>query len=301
MNIIQLYQDYNIDYLTEGHKHCSIGWVNTPCPFCTGNPGYHLGVPINGGVFSCRRCGLHPPVKTLSKLLNISEHEARKLFIQYVGISVAKSVQVKIKKKKHKLPSNTGPLTEAHKRYLRNRGFDPEYLEEKWGLLGTGIFSKLDGLDYSRRVLAPFIWDEEEVTFQARDITGKHALKYLACPKAREEIHHKHILYGNQAAWGDLGICVEGITDVWRFGDASFATLGIKYTPVQMRLIAKTFKVVAVCFDDEPQAIAQAEDLIADLQFRGLTAWRVPIVGDPGGMNQKDADKLVKQILKTKL
>ena len=43
MDVLRLYQDYGVDHLTEGHKHCRDGWVNTPCPFCSGNDGYHLG------------------------------------------------------------------------------------------------------------------------------------------------------------------------------------------------------------------------------------------------------------------
>ena len=45
MDIVQLYQDHNVDFMTEGHPHCRPGWVNTVCPFCTGNPGYHLSSP----------------------------------------------------------------------------------------------------------------------------------------------------------------------------------------------------------------------------------------------------------------
>jgi hypothetical protein len=43
MDIIGLYRDFGIEHRTEGHKHCRPGWVNTECPFCTGNAGLHLG------------------------------------------------------------------------------------------------------------------------------------------------------------------------------------------------------------------------------------------------------------------
>lgn len=43
MDIVRLYHDYGVDHRTEGHKHCRPGWVNTECPFCEGNKGFHLG------------------------------------------------------------------------------------------------------------------------------------------------------------------------------------------------------------------------------------------------------------------
>jgi len=67
-----------------------------------------------------------------------------------------------------------------------------------------------------------------------------------------------------------------------------------------MRLIAKTFKRVAVTFDFEPQAQAQARKLVSELRFRGRDAFLVEgIQDDPGKMKQSEADYLVKQILKT--
>ncbi len=62
--------------------------------------------------------------------------------------------------------------------------------------------------------------------------------------------------------------------------------------------MVKNFRRIAVCFDDDPQAIVQANKLVSELRMRGIEAFRVPIVGDPGAMSQADADKLVKEIMK---
>ena len=69
MDIIRLYRDYGIDHKAEGHKHTRPGWVNTECPFCTGNPGMHLGWNLKEEYFFCWRCGWHAPITTLSELL----------------------------------------------------------------------------------------------------------------------------------------------------------------------------------------------------------------------------------------
>jgi len=298
MDVIQLYQDYSVNFLTEGHKHCRPGWVNTPCPFCTGNPGYHLGFELSSSYYVCWRCGWHPIDESLAKLLNVSRQEAVKIAKAYGNTIVYVRPPVSITKKvDHKLPSNVGPMGIMHRIYLDKRKFDPEKLEREWNLLGTGPVSLLDGLDYKFRIVIPFIWDYKEVSFDSRDITGKHFAKYMACPKERELIPHKRILYGKQELWKSTGIIVEGPTDTWRLGVYSCATSGIKFTPKQVRVIAKAFKRVAVCFDDDPQAIEQANKLVSELKFRGVDAFRVDIEGDPGAMKQSEADYLVKQLI----
>lgn len=297
MNILQFFQDYKIQYQTEGHKHCRPGWINTSCPFCSGNTGLHLGATLNGSHFYCWRCGWHPTQEVISKLLNIHKEKAKQIVREY-NMLVEASAQpaIKIRTKAHKLPSGICPLLPQHTNYLKQRKFDPTYLEKQWGLLGTGPISLLDEINYRHRIIAPIIWEGKQVTFQARDITEKHTLKYMACPKDRELIHHKHILYGKQEKWGATGICVEGITDVWRFGESSFCTFGIEFTLYQIRIMAKQFKRIAVIFDDDPQAKRQAAKLIAELGFRGVDAFKIEIQGDPGDMSEDDAQHLVKSI-----
>jgi len=296
MNILQLYDDFNIPYDTEGQKNSQTGWINITCPFCDDSSN-HLGYNISGDYFNCWRCGSHPIKKTLAKLLNLSQQEAQKIIKQYGGKTYTKEPVVKIRAKAHKFPSGVGMMKSHHKRYLANRGFDPDRLEDEWNLFGTGPVALLDGIDYKHRIMVPIYWNGEQVSFQARDITNRHKLKYIACPKDRELILHQSILYGKQDRWGTTGICVEGVTDVWRFGDQSFATFGIKIMPKQLRLIATIFKRVAVVFDDDKWAEWNSCTLVNELKFRGVDAFRVPIEGDPGSMKQDDADHLIKQLL----
>lgn len=301
MDILRLYQDYSVSYQTEGHKHCRPGWVNTECPHCTGNPGLHLGYNLQGDYYVCWRCGFHPIAPTIAKLIHVGEPKARTIIHQY-GLLIpthTKESKVKIRAKAHRLPSNTVPLQRNHKRYLESRGFDPDLLEREWNLLGTGPYSKLDNTHYKHRIIIPFFWDTQQVSFDSRDITGKDQNRYKACPKDRELVPHKEILYGKQSKWKDTGICVEGPTDVWRLGVNSFATSGIKYTPKQVRVMAKSFKRIWVMFDDDPQALVQAKKLVSELRFRGVEAmlFESIIASDPGSMKQNDADYLIKQLI----
>lgn len=300
MSYEQLLIDFGVRYQTEGHKHCRPGWANMPCPFCTGNPGLHLGMELQTGRFYCWRCGGKNPVKAISSVAGINEHDARAVLQKYRHIKTRPAKQdhrIKFHPLKH--PSGTGPLRQQHKRYLENRRFDPAYLEQEWELLGTGPVSSLDDIDYKHRVLAPIYWNSKEVTFQTRDITNKSQVKYMACPKNREEIHHKNILYGKQSAWGDVGICVEGITDVWRLGPKAFATFGIEFKLEQVMQIYKAnFKRVVIIFDDDPQAVKQAKKLATKIKGFGISVGIETIKGDPGDMDQDDANHLVKEVLR---
>lgn len=299
MDIVRLYKDFGVTYYTEGHKHTRPGWVNTECPFCTGNVGVHLGWNVVEEYYVCWRCGWHPPLKTLSAILELPQQKVREIVVHY---GVNRSVlNYKAKdKKEFRLPTGVQELGESHKEYLLSRKFNPDTIQKLWGVKATGPISKIDKISYKFRIVIPFFWNGEMVSFDSRDITGKQKEKYQACPKEYEKVEHKHILYGNQEAWQSTGIGVEGPTDVWRMGELSCATSGIKYRPEQVKVIAHTFKRFAVVFDDDPQAIVQANKLVAELRFRGVDSWREPIKGDPGGLSDKDAKELVNRIMKRK-
>jgi hypothetical protein len=302
MDVLRLYQDYGIEHLTEGHKHCRPGWVNTQCPHCSGNEGMHLGWNTDENYYRCWRCGWHPPLKTLSLLLNLPTKQVIKIIADY-GIVRSYIKKKPRNKKEFILPFGVSDMKDVHRKYLKGRGFSPDKLEKVWGVKGTGPLSYLDKIDYRFRLFIPIYWNGELVTFDTRDITGTAEGKYKACPTDREIIGRKQILYGNQEAWGDVGICVEGPFDVWKLGENAFAVSGIEYKQEQVKEIAKIFKKVAVVFDgaidpgEEAQAKIQARKLVKDLQFRNVDAYSIQIKGDPGGMPSHEANSLVKKIL----
>ena len=297
MDIVRLFQDYDIEYQTEGHKHCRSGWVNTECPFCTGNAGLHLGYNLKDDYWQCWRCGWHPPIKTVSTLLQLSYTKTVEIVKQY-GINASFINETETTKIQFKFPSRTIKLKDSHRQYLKDRNFNPDKIEKLWGIKSTSPISTLKGISYKFRIIIPYYWNSQVVSFDARDVTDRQFSKYQACPKEYETVEHKKILYGLQEKWDtNIGICVEGTTDVWRLGKLAFATSGIKFTPAQVRLMANTFKNVAVVFDDEPQAIIQADKLIKELQFRGVNAWRETIIGDPAALSDIEAKKLVKRIV----
>ena len=294
MDILKLYKDRNIKFYTEG-KNVSEGWIATRCCWCNDDSN-HLGYNINTNIFFCWKCGRHPVPETIARLLKVGVYDVHPILRMYGGKHKTTPKLIRVQTKPFMFCSGTGALLPQHKKYLIGRNFDTEKLEKEWGLLGTGPVSVLDGIDYKHRIIAPIKWEGEIVSFQGRSIT-KAVPKYRACPQEREIFCHKDILYGKQEQWGSVGICVEGITDVWRLGTSSFAVFGINYKQNQIRQIITHFKRVVVFFDEEDQAQDQADQLVAELKMSGVKARKETIKGDPGGMAQDDADHLVKQLI----
>jgi len=297
MSIIRLLQDHGIDTIEEGNKHCSPGWINVHCPFCTGTQDYHLGYNLSGSYFHCWRCGGKQLIPTIAQLIGISYNEASSIIEEYgTGIPHQKTKEKQTNIRPFKFPIPNIPITNKHRKYLIQRKFNPEKLQQDWGIFGTPVISFLDGINFKNRIIAPIYWNGKIVSFQSRDITGRSKLKYITCPKAREIVHHKHILYGKQEAWKDSIICVEGIFDVWRLGKNAVSTFGIEFTRQQIRILVQNFKTVYIIFDEEKQAQEKAKKLQAELQFRGIDTERIFICGDPADMRQEEADKLVKKL-----
>ncbi len=301
MDVPALLRNYNIPFVMEGHKHSTDGWINVHCPFCAGPRDFHLGIHMDGRGGHCWRCGGHSMVEILTKLLGVSETEARSLFRRYKGTAPRKKI---IKPAAAifpiKLPSPYSPLQGSYINYLKQRGYNPHKLEKEWSLRQTGPMSTLDGMPFKHRIIIPIYWNGEMVSFQTRDITGKSDFKYLACPKNREKIHHKHILYCKQKELSKEKhiIVVEGVTDVWRFGSCSAATFGIQFKMEQVIQLARLGESFVIVFDKERQAQKQARVLQVKLKTLGKQVTIEHVPEDPGSLSQQEADYFVKQIQK---
>lgn len=266
------------------------------CPFCD-DPSEHLGYHLGKDYYRCWRCGWHSVLDVFIKLLNMGQGEVYSILKQYGGEHAPYAPPPsKVGEKPFQFPIGTGPLRESHRKYLERRNFDPDKLIQEWGLMGTGVVGVLDEDDYKHRIIVPIYWQGVLVSFQSRALSKKDERRYKACPKPREMIHHKDIVYWRGRR--NVGICVEGVTDVWRLGKDAFAVFGIGYTATQVQCIASTFKSVIILFDQEPQAQEQARRLTKELSFRGVSARQEVINAlDPASMKQTDADYLIKQLI----
>lgn len=282
-------------------RHVRVGWMGIACPWCAGSAGLHLGYNMEKSFFNCWRCGFHPTLEVIERLCHVDRETARDILRSADGPGGRSTrardaaVQRRIGLHRYKRPSDVEPLARSHRRYLERRGFDPDRIAEEWGVMGTGPTSYLDRIDYRFRLFVPISWDGTEVSFQARDVTGKSDKKYVACPMDRELTHHKHVVYRHPEAAGGFGIAVEGVIDAWRLGRLAFATFGIRFTTEQVNAIAGLYRRVAILYDREGEAPARARELLVRLGGVGVEATVFELEGDddPGGMSEGDAAEAV--------
>ncbi len=260
LDIRAIYDDFNIDWRDSG-KEVTKGWINSQCPFC-GDTSEHLGYFPQLDMFSCWKCGIHPVVQTLSKILEIPFGEVIKLTGSYKDYDVTEIIQPKGNwKKKVILPPNYGTLKKSHRRYLHGRGFDPIKAKNQFGLVGTGR----DG-QYSRRIIFPIYYKGKLVSYHSRDVTDKHSIKAMACNSDDEAIRHKEVLY-NFDNITNVGVLSEAPLDAIKWGyDIGLASFGIKITEQQIELL-KTIPHLFVAYDSGPgEEVAQKQARrIADL------------------------------------
>jgi len=288
--------DHGIRYISEGTKHCQAGWIQMECPFCTGNAGHHLGYNLSKDFFNCWRCGFHSTIEVIHAFSLVGWEKAKQMRKDYVTHMSNRShlIPERSGEKASKViyPIGTEEPTRRHLSYLESRGYDPERIVKEWGLLGTGPIGP-----YKHRVIAPIHYHKHLVSFQGRDYTGKSDLKYKACPQDMEVIDHKKVLYGLDQVVGKMCVLVEGITDVWRLGPGAVASFGIETKPSQIYLMAEKMRKVFVMFDDDPQAVKQAEEIAYNLAMCGVDCEICLIDGDPGGLDQDTADDYMADLL----
>jgi len=289
-------REHSIATAPGGHKHRRPGWVQVECPFCTGNPGYHLGYNIQNDYFNCWRCGHKSVSDVIMRFLDCSYRDAQRELKMFKGRPRFKKDKEDLRPKLRsacKWPPDCGPLKKQHKQYLKSRDFDPDVLEERYQLRGTGYLG-----NYKFRIIAPIFFEHKMVSYQGRDITERSALPYKACAQADEARDHKHCLYGAELVPGSDVVIVEGIVDAWRLGPGAVATFGIEHTQAQLNLLRKYRRRFVYYDSADVQAMEQAEKLAAALSaFRGEveiieTEWE-----DPGEMPQEEANELMKELI----
>jgi len=288
--------DHGIRPASITDRHFQEGWLNIPCPFCTGNPGNHLGWNEESGRWNCFRCGTHPLEDVVSSLLgNLPEREVFTLIKGYLRTRrrTPKSGDPRDPERENiQLPPETGPLKTRHLEYLESRGFsDPEKVRFTWNLKGTGPTGR-----FKHRIIAPIYHRGRMVSFQGRDITDRSPLRYKSCPKHLEVRPIKSCLYGSEKLTTERSVVVvEGIIDVWKLGPGSVGTFGISWTKEQLELLGE-FDHVSILFDPDRTAISQGIKLAETLVQNGVEVFIVETETDPGDMEEEEALELMYRI-----
>lgn len=254
-DIRSYFEDKGIDFRTSG-KNVTSGWLELVCPFCA-DPSYHLGIS-DSNIYHCWRCGSKGSIiKLIMELENISYSKAiKELSTYYLSDLTELKIDIQKRYNHNILPKEaTKEFSSIHSDYLLLRRFNPNIFIKKYDLYACYMLGK-----YKYRIICPVIEDERIVNFTAMAVSGQSP-KYLHCPNEEAIIPMKECLYNIDSVDKTI-IIVEGVTDVWRLGDGTVATMGIEFTSEQINVLAKReINRCFVVFDAEDLAQKKAEKL----------------------------------------
>lgn len=262
-------------------------WILVNCPHCD-DYGMNGAFHSQRKIFTCFKCGGNPFAKSLKMVANLSDNEYASAMALYSDGTEDYPVEVRerIKDIDVVLPFGSKPLLEIHKKYLSDRGFNPDELAEKYDLLGTNHLS-----DIPMRIIIPIYYQGILCSYTSRSVNG-NADRYISCDSEYEKISHKDLLYNYDMA-GDTIIICEGPFDALKIGDGAVCTFGLAFTDYQIELMRQKKKRY-ILFDNEPKAQLQADVLAKSLSYIKGTTEIIRYDGnkDPGEFSTEE----VKQV-----
>lgn len=263
MNIRDVLRDLRIEFREHGESpHVTESCVGIKCPFCgKGTSNYGLGIFLRNLKVSCWRCGGHNLVSTLAE----ASGEPRGAVAALLG-GVAPDRTEAPPPGKYSAPAGVGPLGAVHRRYLENRGLDPDEMVRMWGLGGIGWGGRLQW-----RLFLPIVHEGVPLSWTTRAVGDvPHTERYRGASREQSAVPRGDLLYGED--YCRTGIVVtEGPFSVYRIGPGAACTCGVGFSQHQVIRIAR-FPVRAICFDGESKAQQRARKLAAELSvFPGAT------------------------------
>lgn len=297
IDIESFLDQYGIDYRSSG-KNVGEDWLGICCPWCN-ETRFHCGINLTSKVASCWVCGESGTcLKLVATLLDCNWREAKKALSPFGGHFP--EIREQILAEEVIFPTRVTNLTANGRKYLGDRGFNSNEIIKKYKIQETGILSKLEiknkSWDFRNRIVIPIVMDYQTVSYTARDWTGLSSTRYKNAPTEAGVSPMAECLYNLDQA-RERAILVEGPSDVWRMGNNSVATMGVKTTSEQIqRIIAKKFKKLVILFDEgaAKPAIKLANALnpfIDEVAVFTLTD------SDPGSLTIEEATKLRFQLI----
>ena len=288
-----------IEYADKG-KNVSKGWLGIECPFpgCL-DPSNHCGINLSTNLFSCWSCQkkgsiihLIQEIKKISyrKAEDIARKHTRDIYAQVREDNLP---QLNVGSQIYRNIAWPSPIVDfpqdTHRRYLKSRGFDTDFLTKKYKLRFTPNVGK-----YRFCIIAPIINSGKSVSWIAADVIRDDRPPYTKCPNQSSILPANSCLYNIDSVEKSV-VIVEGITDVWRCGDGFVATMTKSITPEQvLLLVQKNVKKVFVMYDAD--ALNEAKTVAGKLS--GLFETEVVELseGDPAdfsGLEVAEARRLL--------
>ncbi len=334
INWIRVLSSNNIEFVERG-PNVQKGHVNIKCPFCgSSDPSHHMGLELSTGYWGCWRNKSHrgkSPIRLLVKLLRCSFQRAFDIagiknsdYIDPDGFdSVAARLLNKvgyverveeIRRDFLKYPAEFREITDSYQMsmfydYLIRRKFgvyDIESLCDQYRLRGA-----LTG-EFSRRLIIPYIVNDELVSWTGRTISSLQNLRYKDLSVEESLIAPKSTLFNHDAGYDKRGrvlVVVEGPIDALKldfygrdWGVRAVALSTNSITDEQTFLLddmSRSFKKVVIMLDSQ-----KSLDVVSSIrmrsslsQIKNLTYMEVPFdKKDFGELNAQQATTFCRTI-----
>ncbi len=284
MTLVDLLEEYGVQFVQDGHQHCRPGWVQADCPECSpGQQRYRLGINLEGGYANCWSCGyVHLPT-ALAEITGESYGTIKDRLKDLTKVSFQRT-----RRRRGKLiwPEGFGPLTKRHRNYLRKRKLDPFAVERIWGLKGSNFLSPLPW-----RILVPVVLEGEVASWTTRTIFEK-GLRYVSADDEQSVYPLQTLLLGEDFVRHTI-IVVEGPFDAMRIGPGACALMGAGFGMARVRRIAQ-FPRRVVCLDGDEGGLRQGKKLTSLLEaFPGETYHvQLESAKDPGAATEREINQL---------
>ena len=299
MDMLTFLKDRGIDIYEYGSardKHITKGWAQMKCPIC-GSDRLWLGYNLDKHYFVCYNHG-HANIYSLFRAWFPDENTKQLLQTIDKDDTVAlPSSEINVPTGTLKPPQWIIPLSSSpdHCEYLRNRGLNPDVLEQVWKI---SAICGCPARQFMNRIFVPVHNSEGKcVSWLTRSIDPENKYRYIAASPSRETTPLKTLLYGEQFMTMYKSVIVtEGVFDALRIGRNAVATFGKKITKEQFDRIRK-YRRRIICFDGETETQIQAKELMRALSiYPGVTDNVCLDAPDPGSAPQEEIDKLLEYI-----
>ncbi len=290
-------QRHGIDHVGgDGHHHARSGWIQIDCPYCGAGSGqYHMGFNVRGAYLNCWRCGPHDLLDSLKMMTGLEYRDLKDDLDSFRALTsrLRRSDDPAMIHRELQLPKGRGALQPSHRRYLRDRGFDPRSAVKLWRLQGIGLTSPGN---LSWRIFIPIYQESRLVSWTTRAISQKAKLRYITASAEGELVDHRTILFGEDFCRNTI-IVTEGPFDAMRIGPGAVACLGTGISQEQVLKISQ-YPTRVICLDNEPIAQKKAKELANQLAvFPGDTHLVTLDANDAGSASAEEIEELRKEFL----
>lgn len=309
----QLLDEYSVMYITDG-QNSSKQYINIPCEGlggCSNDQKFKLGIHRSGKFANCWACG-SKPIKEVVASLGIPWNLWSQVIDEEEGVWERIEEKRSLEKPKKDIMIPGSDLHPVHKNYLRERGFDPDFLEKEFHLKGItfnggyykGTDFEFEDVKLQSRIIIPIYLDGKPISYLGRTYIKDVKNRYMCCIPELESYFHKYSFFNIDRAAGDRVILVEGTFDVMKLvqGSRNFniiASYGTQITEEQLQVLRKKYKEVIIMYDGESKAQMKALYIKNYLESYGVGCRNLCLKGgkDPGELSDDEAKRIVKAVL----